>query len=100
MISGFLNLESSNDGTTKKISVFATEDGTGGMETFQFTILNQVKTVQMNFAPNQGQQVTVVHTATGTGLVTVTATGSPQKSKRILDVDKIPGDTGTAPTAP
>jgi len=36
MIAGFQNLQSFNDGQTKKVSVFALEDASGGMETVQF----------------------------------------------------------------
>jgi hypothetical protein len=93
MIAGFLNLQSLNDGTSKKVSVLATEDASGGTETINFQILNQAKSVQVTFAPNQSQVVSVVHTASGKGLVTVSATGSPQKASCILDVDKQPGDS-------
>jgi hypothetical protein len=87
MISGFLNLQSANDGTTKTVSVFAQEDASGGTETLTFQILNQAKTVQVAFAPNQVRQVLVTHTASGKGIVTVSATGSPQTLSSILDVD-------------
>jgi len=96
MIAGFLNLESANDGTTRTVSVFALEDATGGTETLQFQILDQAKTVTAIFAKNEGKTVSVTHTATGTGLVTVTAAGSAQTSRRILDLDQQPGDVGTA----
>ena len=96
MIAGFQNLQSFNDGTTKKVSVFALEDASGGMETVQFQILDQTKTVTVNFASGQGQVVTMVHDASGTGLVVVTAANSGQPIRRILNVDKQPGDKGTA----
>jgi hypothetical protein len=96
MIAGFQNLQSFNDGQTKKVSVFALEDASGGMETVQFQILDQTKTVTVNFAANQGQVVTMVHDASGTGLVVVTAANSGQSIRRILNVDKQPGDKGTA----
>lgn len=95
MISSFLNLASSNDGATKKVSVAALSDASGGMETFQFQILDQAKTVQVNFAANQWQTVSVVHTATGKGTVSVKATGSLVSETDILDVDKQPEDAGT-----
>jgi hypothetical protein len=47
------------------------------------------------FAPNQGQTVAVTHTASGKGMVTVSATGSRQTLSLILDVDKQPKDTGS-----
>jgi hypothetical protein len=96
MIAGFQNLQSFNDGQTKKVSVFALEDASGGMETVQFQILDQTKTVTVNFASGQGQAVSVVHDASGTGLVVVTAANSGQSIRRILNVDKQPGDKGTA----
>jgi hypothetical protein len=96
MIAGFQNLQSFNDGQTRKVSVFALEDASGGMETVQFQILEQPKTVNVNFAANQGQAVTVAHDASGTGLVVVTAANSGQPIRRILNVDKQPGDKGTA----
>jgi len=37
------------------------------METVQFQILDQTKTVTVNFASGQGQAVSVVHDASGTG---------------------------------
>jgi hypothetical protein len=96
MIAGFQNLQSLNDGQTRKVSVFALEDASGGMETVQFQILEQPKTVNVNFAANQGQAVTVAHDASGNGLVVVTAANSGQSIRRILNVDKQPGDKGTA----
>jgi hypothetical protein len=95
MIAGFLNLQSFNDGTTKTASVFAQEDANGGTEILQFRILDQFKSVQVRFTPNQGQTVSVAHTASGQGLVTVTAQNSPQSASRILNVDQQPGDGGT-----
>lgn len=99
MIAGFRNLEStcSADGKTKTVSVAAKEDSSGGTETLKFQILGQTQTVQETFAAKEEKRVTVTHTATGKGLVTVTALGSTQTGERILDVDKVPGDTGTAP---
>jgi hypothetical protein len=38
----------------------------------------------------------MVHDASGTGLVVVTAANSGQSIRRILNVDKQPGDKGTA----
>ena len=96
MIAGFQNLQSLNDGQTRKVSVFALEDASGGMETVQFQILDQTKTVTVNFASGQGQVVTVAHDASGTGLVVVTAANSGQSIRRYLNVDKQPGDKGTA----
>jgi len=95
MIAGFLNLESVNDGQTKSVSVLATEDVSGGMETFTFVIIDQTKTVQKNFTSNQSQTVKVNHTASGKGLVKVSAANSPQTLTAILDVDKQPRDDGT-----
>jgi hypothetical protein len=95
MIKSFLNLQSFNDGTTKSVSVDATEDASGGMETFTFKIVDQTKTVRVNFASNQTQNVKVNHTASGKGLVKVTATNSPQSLALMLDVDKQPGDDGS-----
>ncbi len=96
MISAFIDLESSNDGTTKTVSVFAIPDAAGGMETIRFDIVGELHSVQVNFLGGQGQMVTMAHTAAGQGLVIVTALNSPQSSKRLLNVDKQPGDTGTA----
>jgi|SRR5580704_3150929 hypothetical protein len=96
MIAGFLNLQSFNDGTTKTVSVFAQADAAGGMETINFVIVGENHSVQVSFASNQGQVVTMAHTAAGQGLVIVTALNSPQSSKRFLNVDKQPGDAGTA----
>lgn len=92
MIIDFITLKCANDGTTKTVTVFAKEDATGGVETIKFVIIDQPKTLQVTFAPNQGQPVTVTHTASGTGEVVVTAAGSQKTIKRILDVDKQPGD--------
>jgi hypothetical protein len=92
MVIGLRNLESSNDGTTKRVTVLAL--GTGGMETVTFNILGDVKSVQANLAATQEQAVSVVHTDSGSGLVTATA--GQQSSRRILDLDKQPGDVGTA----
>src|ERR1039457_3792587 len=97
MILGLSNLVSTNDGTTKTVSVAALEDSSGGTETLQFQILDQAQTANVHFDPNQEKRVAVIHTATGKGLVTVTATGTAQTAERTLDVDKKPGDTGTAP---
>jgi hypothetical protein len=88
MIAGFIRLQSVNKDGTKTISVRATEDATGGTETITFEIINQTKIVQPTFAPNTTQTVSVNHTASGKGLVTVTAANSPQSIQRILDVDK------------
>jgi hypothetical protein len=95
MITRFLNLQSFNDGTTKSVSVDATEDVSGGMETFTFTIIDQTKQVSVNFASKQTQNVTVKHTAAGKGLVKVTAANSPKSLTLTLNVDKIPGDDGS-----
>jgi hypothetical protein len=95
MIAGFLNLQSFNDGQTKSVSVLATEDASGGMETFTFVIINETKTVQVNFASGQSQTVRVNHTAAGQGLVKVSAANSQQAIKQILNVDQQPGDDGT-----
>jgi hypothetical protein len=95
MISGFLNLQSANDGKTKTVSVFAQEDASGGTETLTFQIIDQVRIAVAAFAPNQGQTVAVTHTASGKGMVTVSATGSRQTLSLILDVDKQPKDTGS-----
>lgn len=88
MIAGFINLQSFNKGGTKSVSVSATEDATGGTETINFEIIYQTKSVQVTFAPNQSQTVTVNHTTSGQGLVTVTAVGSKQSIQRMRDVDK------------
>jgi hypothetical protein len=93
MINSFLNLQSFNDGQTKSVSVLATEDATGGTETLTFVIIDQTKTVTVNFASNQSQTVKVNHTASGKGLVKVSAANSQQTLSEILDVDKIPGDS-------
>jgi len=79
---------------TKSVAVTAREDASGGMETITFNINGQIKSVQLNFASNQMQVVTVTHTASGTGLVEVTAANSPQSLTQMLNVDKIPGDDG------
>jgi hypothetical protein len=88
VITGFINLQSFNKNGTKSVSVRATEDATGGMETIIFEIIDQTKTIQMNFPPNTSQTVSVNHTASGKGLVTVTAANSPQSIQRMRDVDK------------
>jgi hypothetical protein len=95
MIAGFGDLQSFNDGRTKSVSVVAAEDATGGMETLTFVIIDQTKTVKVNFASNQIQLVKVTHTASGKGLVKVSAANSPQTLTQLLDVDKQPGDDGT-----
>jgi len=95
MISNFLNLQSFNDGTAKSVSVSATEDASGGSEKFTFTIIDQVKTVTVNFRANQTQTVRVNHTASGKGEVKVEAKNSSQSLTEILDVDKNPGDDGS-----
>jgi hypothetical protein len=87
MIASFLSLQSSNDGTIKTVSVYAQEDATGGAETIHFQIIDQFKSVEVRFAPNEGQMVTVTHTAAGQGLVTVTAVNSPAKASAILNVE-------------
>ena|ERR1039458_6856665 len=94
LIVSFLNLQSFNDGTEKTVSVFAQEDAAGGTETLQFRILGQVKSVTVQFAPSQGQVVTVTHTASGQGLVSVTAANSSQRTDRILNVDQQSEDGG------
>jgi len=96
MIAGFQNLQSFNDGQTKKVSVFALEDASGGMETVQFQILDQTKTVTVELASGQGQVVTMVHDASGTGLVVVTAANSGQSIRRILQCRQAAGRQGTA----
>jgi hypothetical protein len=88
------NIESANNGTTKTVSVFALEDGTGGTETLQFTIIDQHVTQQETFQPNQGKTVTVTHTASGKGLVIASAVGSKESAMAFLHVDKQPGDKG------
>jgi predicted phosphatase len=95
MIAGLLNLQSFNDGSTKKVSVYALEDASGGLETLLFQVLDQSTSVQVQFAPNQGQVVTVTHTASGQGAVSVMAANSSLRIFRILNVDKQPGDSGT-----
>lgn len=89
MIAGFIRLQSviNKDGT-KTVSVRATEDATGGTETITFEIINQTIPVKVTFDPNTTQTVSVNHTASGKGLVTVTAANSPQSIQRILDLDK------------
>ncbi len=87
MIASFLSLQSSNDGNTKTVSVYAQEDATGGIETIHFQIIDQFKSVAVRFAPNEGQMVTVDHTASGQGLVTVTAVNSPVRASAVLNVD-------------
>lgn len=96
MIVGFRNLESFNDGTTKRVCVSALEDATGGAEDIKFVIINQTQTVKVNFAANQEQTVCVNHTASSNGrqLVTVSATGSTQTLSLNLDVNKQPSDNG------
>jgi len=88
MIAGFIRLQSVNKDGTKTVSVRATEDPTGGPETITFEIIDQTKIVQQTFAPNATQTVSVNHTATGEGFVTVTAAKSPQSIQRWLNVDK------------
>jgi hypothetical protein len=95
MIAGFLDLQSFNDGKTKSVSVVASEDATGGTEILTFVILNETKVVTVNIPANQMQVVRVEHTASGKGLVKVSAANSPQTLALILDVDKQPGDDGT-----
>lgn len=88
MIAGFIRLQSVNKDGTKQVSVRATVDSSGGTEMITFEIIDQTKSVHMTFEPNTTQTVTVNHTASGTGLVTVTAANSPQSIQRMLDVDK------------
>lgn len=91
MIASFQYLRSHNDGGTRSVSVFATEDAAGGSETVTFTILDQTRTVQVDFAPRQSQLLKVDHTASGRGLVTVSASNSPRRLEAMLDLD-LPGD--------
>jgi prolyl-tRNA synthetase len=88
MIAGFIRLQSVNKNGKKTVSVRATEDAAGGTETITFEIIDQTKTVQVKFDPNATQTVSVDHTASGEGLVTVTAANSPQTIQRVMDVDK------------
>jgi hypothetical protein len=94
MIIALGNVESANDGTTKTVSVFALEDAAGGNETLLFTIIDQHVKQEVSFAPNAGKTVSVTHTASGKGLVIVSAAGSKEMATLILDVDKQPGDSG------
>jgi len=95
MITIFRNLQSFNDGTTKSVSVAATSSG--GTETIHFKIIDQPdKPVTVNFPAAGGKQtVSVNHTASGTGLVKVTADNSTATIEKMLNVDKKPGDSGT-----
>jgi hypothetical protein len=96
MIAGFGNLQSFNDGKAKAVSVVCVEDASGGMETLTFVIVDQTKTVSVNFSSNQMQTVRVAHTASSNGvpaLVQVSAANSPQTLTALLNVDKIPGDS-------
>lgn len=94
MITALGNLESTNNGTVKTVSVFALEDGKGGPETLLFTIVDQHMTLVETFQPNQGKSVTVTHSASGKGLVIASAVGSKESAMAFLDVDKQPGDKG------
>jgi hypothetical protein len=87
MITELLNLKTSNDATTKFVSVFATSN-TAATETFTFVIIDQTKTIQVTFSAGQSQTVKVSHSASGTGLVKVTVSNSQQSRERILDVDR------------
>jgi len=66
MIAGFQNLQSFNDGQTKKVSVFALEDASGGWRPCSSkSSTNQDRDRELRFG--QGQVVTMVHDASGTG---------------------------------
>jgi ABC-type transporter MlaC component len=95
MITIFRNLQSFNDGKTKSVSVAATSSG--GKETIHFKIIDQdAGPVTVTFPAAGGKQtVTVNHTASGVGLVKVTADNSTATIEKRLDVDKQPGDAGT-----
>jgi hypothetical protein len=92
MIASLFNLQSRNDGGNKTVSVSAVADAAGGTETIHFQILDQTKTKEVTFAANQGQIVSVSHTAEGVGLVAVTVQGSKQSIHKILNVDAPRGE--------
>ncbi len=89
MIVRLLNLTSRNDGTKKTVSVDAKEDETGGNETFDWVIINEQKTTTDSFQAREEKTTSVIHTATGKGLVKVTARSSGVQKTCSLDVDAL-----------
>ncbi len=95
MIIDLSNVRSTNDGTQKQIHVFAVEErnGAGGTETLTYTILEQVVTASYNFKAGEAKEVSVVHTASGTGEVFVECGNVNTRAR--LNVDRVPGDDGS-----
>jgi hypothetical protein len=96
MIISLSNLRSTNDGASnKQVFVFAVADATGGLETLNFTIIDQQVSQDFHFQGGEAKEVSVSHRASGTGEVAVKAAGSTASTRRRLNVDKVPGDDGT-----
>jgi hypothetical protein len=95
MIISLTNPRSTNDGTEKRIYVFAVEDANGGNETLNYTIIDQHPSAAYHFKAGEAKEVFVVHTASGTGEVRVEAVGSPVSTRARLQVDRVPGDDGS-----
>ncbi len=87
MITSLLELATTNSGGVKTASVMATEGGEGSTEVFNFTIINQNISKTEVFGPRETKVVTVVHTASGQGLVLVTNQSSGLTRHCWLDVD-------------
>ena len=96
MINSLSNLRSTNDGTEKRVFVFAVEEpGDGGDRRLNFTIIDQNVSGTFHFNGDEAKEVSVRHTASGAGEVSVKAFGSTVSTRRRLNVDKQPGDDGT-----
>jgi hypothetical protein len=82
-----INLTTTNVGGVKKATVTATEGGDGSTEVFNFTIIDQNVSTTQTFTAGQQKDVSIVHTASGTGLVICTNQASGLTLHCFLDVD-------------
>jgi hypothetical protein len=87
MIVRMLNLSTANSGGVKRATVTAKEGVQGASEVFKFTIVDQNLTATVAFGPDEEKDVSVIHTATGKGLVIVTNLASGMTLHCFLDVD-------------
>ena len=86
MITLLINLTTKNAGGAKTASVFALNDANAvaGVD-FNFQVLNEAHSVKADFAANEGKTISCGHTATGKGLVRVSA--GTAMDQRFCDVD-------------
>jgi hypothetical protein len=88
MVSQFFNLQATNSGGTKTVSVTAVADANGASgETITFVIIDQTKTASVTIPAKTGQVVSVDHTASGSGMVTVTNGNGSAALPQFLNVD-------------